>query len=372
MTAGSTDAGSLQPGNGYRLPPDAYRAQDWFLREQRQLFRRTWNFVGETRDLPAPGDFLTSDVGGGPVLVVRGEDGELRAFHNVCRHRGAKLLDDRGQCSAIVCPYHRWRYGLDGALDNVPQQATQFPGLERDDWGLLPVALAEWRGLLFVNPDGLAPAFDRWLADLPEHIGGFVPADLEVLVEGTFEFTANWKFYIENHVDWYHLWYTHPQSLRMWDHHAGRMFRAGVHWGSFEPAREGPDAMTPPLAPIDGLSPRERQNGAHLVFPNLTLFTGDGYFAHGLVTPLGPDRARMHFRALIAPGQAPTPELAQEVLQAFREITEVEDAGMTERLQAAVHSDAFRVGPMTLEHEAPITHFHDAYLEVFGAVGEQA
>ena len=95
------------------------------------------------------------------------------------------------------------------------------------------------------------------------------------------------------------------------------------------------------------------------------VFTGTGLFATGLIEPLGPERARMHFRALVAPGQRHTPELAAGVLQAFREITEVEDAGMTRRLQASVRSGAFAVGPMTAAHEAPIARFHDAYLEVF-------
>ena len=363
----ATDARTLQPGNGYRLPPEAYYEEDWFRREQRQLFRRTWNHVGQSRDLPDSGSYLTTEIGGGPIVVLRGDDGHLRAFHNVCRHRGARLLDGAGRCGTVVCPYHRWQYRLDGSLKNAPQQATQLPGLVASEWGLLPVALAEWRGLLFVNPDVTAPPFEDWIAPLEAHIGAYHPEALVDLVAGSYEFEANWKFYVENHVDWYHLWYTHPRTLRMFDHHAGTMTNAGPHWSSYEPEKPGAEALAPPLAPIEGLTERERQLGAHLLFPNLTLFTGEGYFATGLVEPVGPERARMHFRALVAPGQHHTPELAAGVLSAFREITEVEDAGMTKRLQASVRSDAFAVGPMTLEHEAPIARFHDAYLELLEA-----
>ena len=358
-------AAPLQPGNGYQLPPEAYYQQEWFALEGRRLFRRTWNFVGETRDLEGTGAYLTADIGGAPVLVLRDKQGRLRAFHNVCRHRGAKLLDGSGHCSAIVCPYHRWRYDLDGALNNVPQQARELAELERSDWGLLPVAVAEWAGLVFVNPDGRAPELLDWLAGIPELLGAFEPERLKVVTAGAYEFRANWKFYIENHVDWYHLWYTHPKTLRMWDHHAGEMLQTGAHWASFEPAAKTEATMTPALATIDGLDERQRQNGAHLVFPNLTLFTGAGYFATGLVQPLGPERARMHFRALVSPEQEVTPELSASMLQAFREITEVEDADMTERLQAAVRSDAYAVGPMTMHHEAPIARLHDEYLAVF-------
>ncbi len=356
---------TLQPGNGYRLPAQAYYDQDWFLREQRQLFRRSWNFVGETRNIKKAGDYLTATIGGEPILVVRDESGLVRAFHNLCRHRGAKLLDAQGNCNKIVCPYHRWQYQLDGSLSNVPQQSKQLPDLNLDDWGLVPVALANWEGLLFVNPDGQAAAFDDWLAGMPDLLGAFEPSRLQVLCEGTFEFSANWKFYIENHVDWYHLWYTHPETLRMWGHHQGQMLQTGAHWASFEPLRPGHPNMTPDLEAIAGLSERQQQNGAHLLFPNLTLFTGATYFATGVVVPLAPDRTQMRFRALVEPDQETTAEIAQIMLQAFQEITEVEDAGMTERLQATVQSDAFAVGPMTMDHEAPIAHLHDAYLAVF-------
>lgn len=365
MAPPTTPLKTLQPGNGYRLPAAAYYDQDWFFREQQQLFKRSWNFVGESRDIKEAGDYLTATIGGNPILVIRDQTGRERAFHNVCRHRGAKLLDARGNCNAIVCPYHHWQYQLDGSLRNVPQQRKQLPHLNLDDWGLVPVALENWQGLLFVNHDDQAPAFEDWLASMPELLGAFEPSRLQVLCEGTFEFAANWKFYIENHVDWYHLWYTHPETLRMWGHHQGQMSQTGSHWASFEPPREGHPNMTPDLKPITGLTERQQQNGAHLLFPNLTLFTGATYFATGIVTPLGPARTQMRFRALVEPSQTTTADIAENMLQAFREITEVEDAAMTERLQAAVRSDAFAVGPMTMEHEAPIAHLHDAYLAIF-------
>jgi Rieske 2Fe-2S family protein len=364
MRLPASAAKTLQPGNGYRLPPEAYFEPGWFAREQQQLFRRTWNYVGDAREVSKPGDYLTADIGAAPIAVVRDENGVMRAFHNICRHRGAKLLDAAGNCDAIVCPYHRWRYQLDGQLSNVPQQHRQLPLLDLTEWPLLPAKLAERGGMLFVNPDGQAPDINGWLAGMTDLIDAFAPQRLKILSLGTFEFAANWKFYIENHIDWYHLWYTHPETLRMWRHGDGQMHQTGAHWSSFEPARAGFDAMTPGLKPLPGLSEQHRQNGAHLLFPNLTLFTGDGYFATGLVTPIAPDRTRMHFCALVDPDQPTSAELEAGLLKAFQEITEVEDAGMTERLQAAVQSDAFAVGPMTLEYEAPIASFHDEYLRL--------
>ncbi|MEM9743964.1 MAG: aromatic ring-hydroxylating dioxygenase subunit alpha [Pseudomonadota bacterium] len=368
MTESISIVDLLQPGNGYRLPAEAYYSEDWYRREQRQLFRRTWNYIGDTADFPGTGSYRSLVLGGSPVVVVRGADGELRGFHNVCRHRGALLMDGSGTCETMTCPYHRWQYDLDGTLKNVPQRKAQLPAMDLNDWGLRPARLAEWRGLLFLNPDGAAPAFEDWLGDLPTLLNGYRPDTLSTLTSGHYDFAANWKFYIENHVDWYHLWYTHPETLRMWDHHAGEMLQTAQHWVSFEPTRADAGSFVPPLKAIPSLSSRERLNGAHLVFPNLTLFTGESYFATGWVEPLGPARARMHFRARVAPDQALDPSVAEDFLAAFRAITEHEDAAMTERLQATVESEAFSVGPMTMTHEAPIAHWHDAYLDTFSKV----
>ena len=355
-----------QPGGGYRLPAAAYFDQSWYEREQSSLFERTWIYAGEARDLPNAGSYLTRRIGNSPIMLVRNEQGHLGAFHNVCSHRGAMILEAEGTCSAIVCPYHRWAYNLSGALTNVPQQATQLPDLAYEAWGLQPVRFATWEGLIFVNIDGQAPPFDDWLAPLLVHLEGYRPASLSLLGEGCYEFSANWKFYIENHIDWYHLWYTHPTTLRDWDHHQGQMYQPGCHWASFEPPRSSEVTLGPStMAPIDGLGGEQLLNGAHLIFPNLTLFTGPSYFALGFIEPLGPERARMHFRGLAAPNQPLTPEVRDAFVDAFREITEKEDASMTQRLQSTVRSRAWKVGPMTMEHEAPIPRFHEAYLSLF-------
>lgn len=120
--------------------------------------------MADHTELAAPGAYVSADVGRSPLLLVRGHDGVLRAFHNMCRHRGMVLTTDCGSfTNAIACPYHAWRFGLDGALRAVPQRAEQFSGIELDDRGLLPASVAEWQGMVFASPDPSAPA----LGDLP-------------------------------------------------------------------------------------------------------------------------------------------------------------------------------------------------------------
>ncbi len=345
---------SLQPGNGYRLPPGAYFDADWFEREQSELFPANWNFACSTADVASPGSYFTTQVGHYPIAIVRDTNNTLHAFHNICRHRGARLLDNTGQCNKITCPYHRWQYGLDGQLENAPQSEAQIPLLDKTEWALKPVNLAEWMGLVFVNPDGTAPPLETWLDDVHERLA---PYDLEHLVEVAREeyvFDANWKFYVENHIDWYHLWYTHARTLNMLDHHAGDWAQCGLHWLSFEPFKQANRGDT--FRPIPRLNDELRLNGAHLLFPNLPLFGGAGWFGTGHLTPLAADKTRMSFRLWILPGQDPT-----EFLAGFHQVTQVEDAEMAARMQSTVRSPAFQVGPLTQHHEAPITLFHDNY-----------
>src|SRR4051794_4754621 len=119
----------------YLLPPEAYWSDDWYEREQDLLFSHTWHLVASEHELAVPGDFLTCTAGRDPLVVVRDLDGELRAFHNMCRHRGMQLLEGCGSTrTGIVCPYHFWNFGLDGALRKLPQP-EQFPDLDLDAWG---------------------------------------------------------------------------------------------------------------------------------------------------------------------------------------------------------------------------------------------
>jgi len=328
-----------QPGHGYRLPPAAYFDTKWFERELEQLFPATWNFVCTTAQIDEPGRYYTTRIGHYPIAIVRGEDRSVRAFHNICRHRGARILDGASTCKRIVCPYHRWQYGLDGKLQNVPQVDEQLPDIDYEDWGLQPVAVDTWMGLVFVNPDGRADPLTEWLGELPKRLGAF---DLEHLAElgcAEYQFDANWKFYVENHIDWYHLWYTHARTLAMLDSHKGYWHHSGAHWLSFAPFKTD-SGYAEPFRPLPGLNAEQRMVNAHLLFPNLPLFGGASWFGIGLLTPMSPERTRMALRIWGLPGQDPT-----RFLEGFHEITQLEDASMAARLQATVRSPAFQVGP---------------------------
>lgn len=162
-----------------RLPVEAYTSQEWFEREQRELFGKVWQFAGMESDLSEPGDYLCVNLGACPVIVIRDEAGQLKAFHNICRHRGTQLLEVTGKRKKVIqCPYHDWIYSLDGKLIGVPERRSQFPHINMSELSLFPAALAVWKGMIFVNPDAGALPFQEWLGDFPQRFGPHQPESL--------------------------------------------------------------------------------------------------------------------------------------------------------------------------------------------------
>ena len=210
LDAGTTD---VWP-DVVRQPVSAYTCPDRAERERRELFQRRPLFVGLSGLLPNPGDWITSDETGIPVLIVRGRDGRLRAFANVCRHRGAKLAEGRG-CGAasFTCPYHGWTYDLDGRLIGLPDERN-FPGVERADHRLAAVPVGETHGMVFVQAtpgdgfdvdallEGMGAEF------MPYELGGWTPYSRQ-----RFEFSMNWKIAVDTFLEPYHFPFLHKNTV---------------------------------------------------------------------------------------------------------------------------------------------------------------
>jgi glycine betaine catabolism A len=205
------------------LPGRYYTDQDVFDLEQQRIFGTEWVYVAHTGELPATGDVVRRPVGAETVIVVRGRDGALRAFLNVCRHRGAQLCltdDTRNAGRAIRCPYHAWSYGLDGRLLAAPNM-TSMPDLDKSRYGLIPVALSEWQGLVWVNLDPDAPPLEQHLDPQLEYRLGVAASKLDryrigELVVGLrreYDVAANWKIIQENFQECYHCGTIHPELI---------------------------------------------------------------------------------------------------------------------------------------------------------------
>jgi Rieske 2Fe-2S family protein len=195
---------------GYSLPGAFYTDPGIFEQEVEHILGRHWLLVGHVSELPSRGDYLVVEIAGASVILVRGQDDEIRAMHNVCRHRGARICTEpRGSVRQLTCRYHAWSYRLDGAL----QAWRHMPeGLNKGDFGLVRCGLAIFEGLLFISlsPDE-APDF----AALTDHLAGFWDryqlADCRVAFSETYVVEANWKLGVENNLECYHCLPSHPE-----------------------------------------------------------------------------------------------------------------------------------------------------------------
>jgi phenylpropionate dioxygenase-like ring-hydroxylating dioxygenase large terminal subunit len=248
------------------LPWSWYTDPEVLRVEQERIFRRSWQYAGHLGQLEEPGARFPARAGDVPVLVVRGDDGEVRAFLNVCRHRGSVLVEEPGRSATIQCRYHAWTYGLDGALRSAPRADE---GLEQDGLGLRPLQVATHGPLVFVNPDLEAPP----LAALPD-------VELEGLrfhARLPYALGANWKVALENYLECYHCPVAHksfsaavetsPDTYRLED--------GGDRWSQYSVARGG-----------DG------QAQFHLLWPTtkLNVFPGPANLSIGPLHPDGPER----------------------------------------------------------------------------------
>jgi phenylpropionate dioxygenase-like ring-hydroxylating dioxygenase large terminal subunit len=189
----------------WREPVANYRRQDRLEREIRHVLRTSLTPFCPSAALPDAGSYVARAAAGTPIVAVRGRDGVVRAFRNVCRHRGMEVASGSGCAKVFVCGYHGWAYGLDGALQHVPH-AHGFPGLDKDSHGLVPVSAIERHGLVFVRQEG---DDESALADIP----ALIAADQKLLWVNERETEANWKIVLEGFIEGYHIKATHPETF---------------------------------------------------------------------------------------------------------------------------------------------------------------
>ena len=297
------DASARPVAEARVLPAEAYRSPHFFAFEKEAVFMHSWLCVGRVQQVPRPGDFLAATLAGEPLLVVRGEDGEIRAMSAVCRHRGHPLREDcAGNARLFVCPYHRWTYGLDGRFVGAPHmgKTVALDALQAES-RLPQLRLEIWRGFIFVNFDGGAPPLAPTLGKLDAYMAGY---DLDAMVTIPPQFAPdpvpwNWKMLLENYIEPYHTEFVHPVIHDFAP-------SAGV---AFDPWADGDNAIVrgvPFLAPDGGLtemgwaapavlpiiptlSAQQRgQVGFGMIPPTMNIIFTPDMLCYGLVYPLGP------------------------------------------------------------------------------------
>lgn len=323
----------------FNLDPELYVRPETFQAERQRIFGRTWQLMGPVSAVAAPGQYLAIDIAGLPVFAIRGRDGALRGFRNVCRHRGARLLPDgTGSCGLIVCPYHKWSFADTGRLVQAPWYGKD-PAIIPEDWPLETVHLDQWRGLLFAALDPVEPLIDQ-LGDLPAEVADEPLETMLALEKASVSFDANWKVYTDNFVEGYHIPGTHPA------------FHAAIDFEAFETtAHRGMVKMTAP--PREGLFYR----GKWLwMWPNWTLSLFDGGFSVSRINPTSPERTDQHYDFFFAPDIGP--EARARSVKGTMDVVK-EDYTICAETHRNYAAGAYSPGPLSGHHEKGVRYFQE-------------
>jgi choline monooxygenase len=351
----------VSTGHARTLPWSWYTDLTVHRLEQERIFRRHWQYVGRVDEIAEPASFTTARAGDVPVLLVRDEGGALRAFLNVCRHRGSLVCTGAGSRRTLQCPYHAWTYALDGRLLNAPRLDREG-GLESDDLGLVPLRLETWGPFAFVNPDLDAPPLSDVLGDIPRLVedAGIDVAGLRFLRRSESECEANWKVCAENYLECYHCPTAHPGFSDVVDvsPDAYGLVEHGWRMSQLGPVRPEPRGSFDPAGEV--------ANGQfHLVFPNtvVNVMPGRPNLSIGPITPLSPERTYRFLDYLVAPDA--DDEWIAGMLE-FDDRVGVEDRALVERVQAGVRSGLLEDGLLLPESERLVAHFQALVVAALG------
>ena len=280
------------------LPPRAYSDMDIFELEQHRLFRRLWVGIGRADRWSKAGDYSELDVAGVPVIILRDSTGELRAFANSCRHRGAKLLSGTGNCKVIRCPFHRWTYALDGRLLTASAM-HKTPAFDPTEYGLVPVRVDTEAGFAFLCLDPETAHLEDWLGDFSTVHAPWSLPDMISTRRREFEVNCNWKSFLEVFNEYYHLPYVHPGTLSGLyntpldlDAVAGKFVtQFGTTEGTGALLEEDQNRSLPK---VPGMSSKAESGTRYTwLFPNMTFAAGRESIWVYEVCPLAPDRTRV-------------------------------------------------------------------------------
>jgi glycine betaine catabolism A len=337
-------------GKSRMLPRSAYVDPDVFAWESANIFAG-WICVGFSADLPNAGDQRAVETADGGVLFVRGDDGVIRAFANVCRHRGHQLLACGAEASkrTITCPYHGWTYRSDGSLHNAPRY-QHVPDFDPDDYGLIALPLEDWHGWLFVDPSGQAGAFADVVGDVERVVAPYKHEQLRILARHDYEVASNWKVLVENYQECYHCPLIHPELCRVSPPTSGGDLEGETTWmGGWMDLRD--DAATMSLdgrsggTPIPGLDEVQLRTVMYLVgYPNVLISLHPDYVMTHVLTPIAADRTRVTCAWAFPPADAPgfDPSYAVD----FWDLTNRQDWSACEGVQLGLSSPHAVPGPI--------------------------
>ena len=345
----------------HTMPGEYYTSNDVLDDERARLFPTMWHCAGRASKLALAGDYIVREIAGESIILARGRDGELRAFFNVCRHRGTRMCREAaGRFSeTIQCPYHAWTYAIDGSLIGAPQM-RDVAGFDKKDFGLHQAVVAEWEGFVFVNVGDDPQPFDEWFAPMLGRLSRFGIETLQIGHSVTYDVHANWKLVFQNYSECLHCPTIHPELS------AVLPFQSGFNDLIAGPFLGGYMEISPPneSATLSGRS-CGRLVGANLpaadrhrafyytLMPNMLLSIHPDYVNYYVVTPVAADRTLVESEWLFSRDNLEGPEFNPRDAIDFWDVTNRQDWDIVAQSQLGISSRRYAPGPYSPRESIP-------------------
>lgn len=344
------------------LPGALFSDPAVFAQEVQSLTQGSWTCVGRADEIPRPGDFRTYEIGGSGVLVARDSDGRLRAYHNVCRHRGTRIVEAASGegMTLLQCPYHAWTYDLQGKLVGAPHM-DEAEDFERSEYGLYPVRAEEWRGFLFLNLDPRCEPLSDYLGAFQERAAPYPLERLRLAQRYTYDVAANWKLVIQNANECYHCPGVHPQLVRLTPYRSGEEdLRTGPVFGGWMDFVDGACTLSPDGKSRRKIFPRLSAEDLgrvyyYVLYPNNFLSLLPDYVTLDWFVPLSPEKTRVVFDLYVDRDE---PDPAKDAMD-FWDQTNRQDWHICEMAHFGSKTAAYTQGRYSSEEE--VVHLIDRY-----------
>ena len=336
----------------YTIPAPWYLDERIEQLEREHVFGRNWIAIGRTDQVAVPGQFFTVELAGEPLVIVRADDGQLRAFYNVCRHHAAAVANATcGVAEHLRCPYHGWTYGLDGSLKGAPEFAGVC-NFDRAKNGLVPVRVAVWEQFVFVALNEKTPSLESFLGDLPARIAPLSLRNIHFFERKTYTLACNWKVYVDNYLDGgYHVPHLHKGLNSVLDYKAYTI-ESGNHYC----LQSSPMVTSEGHASFAATRTGDRA-WYYWFYPNFMINIYEGVMDTNLVLPLAPDKCLVQFDFFFSDiSDAKKKHNAESIAVSDR--VQDEDVDICESVQRGLRSRAYSAGRLSVRREAGEHLFH--------------
>jgi choline monooxygenase len=346
-----SDLRSTPIETGHTLHADWYHAESIASLERKHLFDKSWQYAGPESFISEPGSFCPIDVHGKPILLVKELNGDVRAFYNICRHRGGPIATRAGKARMLRCQYHGWSYKHSGELVGTPS----FDGVKEFDpkcFGLKSVGLVNWRGLLFVQLDASGPSFESFFGDVATRPD--TPCDIAQLKffrRDVYRVKANWKLYVDNFLEGYHVGMVHPELATVLDT-SNYVSETSRNWSlQHAPLQNRPNPYT------------QGSGAAHYYFvcPNFMLNMVPGRLQVNSVVPRGVHECDVVFDYFYEELSPADLESKAKTDRDFSDLVQKQDIDICEAVQLALNSGGYERGRYSVSEEKSLHHFHEWY-----------